>query len=257
LRLGPTELAALAVVVSASAAFMLLERGRPYNRGQRLFRDGFFTDIVWYNAFQSYVLGAAIGALIGWIDRASGLSRLHLVSPWPFGLQLAFFVITHDLYIYGMHRLMHRSPVLWRIHEAHHSVHDVDWLSGVRSHALEILLNQTVEFAPIVLLGAAPQVAVWKGVVSAVWGMFIHSNLDVRLGPLQYLFNGPEMHRWHHALAREAEGRNFATKLAVWDWLFGSAFFPDPRLRKAAGYGLSERGFPKGYFRQQAWAFRK
>jgi hypothetical protein len=39
---------------------------------------------------------------------------------------------------------------------------DVDWLSGARSHALEILINQTIEFAPIVLLGAAPEVALIK-----------------------------------------------------------------------------------------------
>lgn len=79
-------------------------------------------------------------------------------------------------------------------------------MSGARSHSLEILINQTIEFAPILLLGAAPEVAVLKATIDAVYGMFIHSNLDARLGPLQYVFNGPAMHRWHHArdLARPA-----------------------------------------------------
>ncbi len=114
-------------------------------------------------------------------------------------LQLAFFFVVHDFYIYWFHRLQHRSDLFWRTHEAHHSVDDVDWLSGTRSHALEIVINQSIEFLPIVLLGAAPEVALMKATLDAVWGMYIHSNLDVRAGWLQRVLNGPQMHRWHHA----------------------------------------------------------
>src|SRR5262249_49895226 len=159
------------------------------------------------------------------LDVRTGWSHQGLVSGWAVWLQVLFFLLTHDLYIYLFHRLQHRSRLLWRIHEAHHSVPEVDWLSGIRSHSLEILINQTIEFAPIVLVGAAPEVAVIKGTVSAIWGMFIHSNLDIRLGVLQYVINGPEMHRWHHADQPEAYGTNFATKFAFWDWLFGTAYF--------------------------------
>jgi len=250
-----------AAVAIAGGLLPALERRWPYNPEQRVLRTGFWIDLVLYGFVQSYALGIVIGRLIGAIDHGTGLSRLHLVSAWPAGWQLVFFLVTHDLYIYLFHRLQHRCRLLWRIHEAHHSVPQVDWLSGVRSHALEILVNQSVEFAPILLLGAAPDVAVLKGTISAVWGMFIHSNLDVRLGVLQYLINGPEMHRWHHADQPEAYGRNFSTKLAVWDWLFRTAYFPDPRLRKAQRFGLRyvrypER-FPVDYAIQQAYAFRR
>ncbi len=256
-----TETASFLVIAAATLSLVLLERVRPYNRGQRIFRTGFWTDFVWYNFVQSWALGLVIGRIIGVLDARTSLSRLHLVSAWPIPVQLLFFLVTHDLYIYLFHRWQHASPLLWRIHEAHHSVPEVDWLSGVRSHPLEILINQTVEFAPIVLLGAAPQVPVIKGAISAIWGMYIHSNLDVRTGPLQLVLNGPEMHRWHHASSEEARGKNFATKLAIWDWLFGTAFFPDPAARKASGYGLGRPGFPEGglmdgYIRQVAWAFR-
>jgi len=249
----------LAVVVSG-VGFMLLERRFPYNRGQPAFRTGFWIDIVLYCVVQSYVLGIVIGRMIQFLDAHSTLASLGALAGWPVIAQIAFFLVTHDLYIYWFHRLQHRVPWLWRLHEAHHSVQQVDWLSGVRSHALEILINQSVEFAPIVLLGAAPPVAVIKGAISAIWGMFIHANLDVRLGPLQYVVNGPEMHRWHHATDRAAYDKNFATKFAWWDWLFGTAFFPDRGCRKARGYGLAyvqypER-FPLDYFVHQAYAFR-
>ena len=114
---------------------------------------------------------------------------------------------------------------------------------------------QTIEFAPIVLLGAAPEVALFKGVIDAVWGMYIHSNLDVRAGKLGYLFNGPEQHRVHHARNYQGVGTNFATKLAIWDRLFGTTFLPPGR--KPAGYGLPHVPMPAGYWRQVFFAFRR
>jgi sterol desaturase/sphingolipid hydroxylase (fatty acid hydroxylase superfamily) len=124
----------------------------------------------------------------------------------------------------------------------------------MRSHFAEIWINQTVEYAPIVLLGAPPEVAVLKGTISAVWGLWIHANVDIRTGWLQYFINGPEAHRWHHATDKDAYDTNFATKLAIWDWLFGTAFLPQGR--RPEGYGLDDPAFPTGFFRQQLFAFR-
>ena len=75
---------------------------------------------------QSYLLGLLISRIIQLLDATSGLSRLHLVSSWPLWLQCGFFFVMHDFYIYCFHRLQHANRYLWRIHEAHHSVHDVD-----------------------------------------------------------------------------------------------------------------------------------
>ena len=232
-----------------------LERLRPYDRGQKLFREGFFLDFFWYTLIQSYALGWIISLLIRFIDHSTGLTRLALVSNWPVWVQLAFFWVTHDFYIYWFHRLQHNSRLLWRIHEAHHSGADVDWLSGSRSHAFEILINQTIEYAPIVLLGAHPDVALMKGLLDATWGMYIHSNIDVRSGWLQYVLNGPEMHRWHHSRIYRGNGFNFATKIAIWDWLFGTAHLP--KDEKPIGYGLGGgESFPKGYLAQHIHSFR-
>jgi sterol desaturase/sphingolipid hydroxylase (fatty acid hydroxylase superfamily) len=249
--------ASLAIIVVSAWTLIALERRFPYDRGQRLFRAGWFNDFFLYTIAQSYVLGLCINALIRVVDARTGLTRLHLVSGWPLGVQMAFFFVVHDFYIYWFHRLQHRSAILWRIHEAHHSTEDVDWLSGSRSHALEILINQSVEFAPIVLLGAAPEVAVFKGTIDAVWGMYIHSNIDVRSGSLQYVINGPEMHRWHHSREFSGYGFNYATKLAIWDWIFGTAYRP---ATKPPGYGVAggpgERPFPGNFVLQFLWAFR-
>ncbi len=247
------EIISMSAIAGTAALFIILERILPYTRGQAVLRDGFFDDLALYTIAQSYVLGIVIFSfIIRSLDDATGLSRLHLLESWPLCLQLVFFTLTHDFYIYWMHRWQHRNKYLWRIHEAHHSPRTVDWLSGSRSHALEILINQTVEFAPIVLLGASAEVVAFKGLISAVWGMYIHSNLNIHTGILQHVINGPEMHRWHHS-AGKGRNNNFATKLAIWDWMFGTAYLP--ARQKPAEYGL-KTWFPEHFMGQFFYAFR-
>ena len=242
------------LIVAGALVIIALERRYPYDRGQRLIRDGFWTDFVAYGLVQSYVLGLLIAQLVAAIDRATGASSRGLVSGWPLWAQVGFFVLTHDLYIYLFHRWQHSNRFLWRLHEAHHSVRDLDWVAGSRSHSFEILVNQTIEFGAIVLLGGHPDVILIKGAISAIWGMWIHANVDVRSGWLQKIINGPELHRWHHALNYVGEGKNFATKFAWWDWIFGTAYQPP---RKPAGYGLDDPSYPPGWLGQHLYAFRR
>lgn len=239
-----TQVVTFGVIIAAALCFIGLERRFPYQPGQKFFRRGFSLDLVWYTLVQSYVLGILISVLLQKVDRETGWSQRGVISGLPVWAQVLFFFVSHDLYIYLFHRLQHRWPPLWRLHEAHHSPHDVDWLSGARSHPLEILINQTIEFAPIVLLGAAPEVAAIKGTLDAVWGMYIHSNIDVRSGWLQKVFNGPEMHRWHHAPELAIPGKNFATKLALWDWLFGTAYLPAGKPRSYGLVAIDDAPFP-------------
>jgi len=247
------ERVSLATIGAGAIFLALLERLIPYSKGQRFLREGFFDDFALYTIAQSYVLSIVIfSIIIARLDAFGGFSRLQLLARWPLWLQVTFFVVTHDFYIYWMHRWQHRNRYMWRLHEAHHSPVSVDWLSGSRSHCLEILINQTVEFAPIVLLGASPEVIPLKGAISAVWGMYIHANVNVKTGWLQRIINGPEMHRWHHTMGKGMRS-NFSTKLAIWDWMFGTAYLPSER--RANDYGV-RTWFPKHYVGQTLYAFR-
>lgn len=243
------------ILLLSVCIFIWLERKFPYTKGLPVFRDGFWVDLVWYTLIQSYFLKIFIfDYIILPLDRTWHLSSLHLVGAWPLALQVLFFLVVHDFYIYWFHRWQHHSKILWRTHEAHHSNKEVDWLAGTRSHSLEILINQTVEFAPIILLGANPMVVPIKALLDAVWGMYIHSNIDVRSGKLQYIINGPEMHQWHHANDRAVFYANFSTKFAIWDWLFGTAYLPGDR--KPAEFGLYY-DYPKDYFLQHIFAMKR
>lgn len=244
------------LIISGALFIVLLERKYPYTKGQKLFREGFLNDFVLYTFVQSFVMGIIISYIIVFIDSHTRLSAFQLLTKWPASIQLIFFFLLHDLYIYWFHRWQHNNKYLWRIHEAHHTNKDIDWIAGSRSHPLEILIDQTIEFAPMILLGADPSIPIVKGMIDALWGMYIHSNIDVHSGKLQFFINGPEMHRWHHADKDEkAYNKNFATKLAVWDWIFKTAYLPTQE--KPQYYGLSYLNFPKRYIKQIFFAFRK
>src|ERR1700761_9636081 len=232
------------------------ERVSPYRKGLPFFREGFWTDLVWYTFIQSYFLKILIfDYIIEPMRRNWHLQSMHWLDNWPIACQVLLFLVIHDFYIYWFHRAQHHSKLLWRTHEAHHSNKEVDWLAGTRSHIVEIIINQTIEFAPIVLLlGPNSPVVPIKALIDAVWGMYIHSNIDVRSGKLQYVINGPEMHQWHHADDKAVFYSNYSTKFAVWDWLFGTAYLPG--RKKPAEFGLPY-DYPKDYFLQHAFSVKR
>jgi sterol desaturase/sphingolipid hydroxylase (fatty acid hydroxylase superfamily) len=95
------------------------------------------------------------------------------------------------------------------------------------------------------------QLAVVVG--SALLGMVI-------LGPvMKYVFNSPEMHIWHHAYELPEDrhyGVNFGITLAIWDFLFKTAYLPFKGRDIRLGFpGISR--FPKTFFSQVVYGFSK
>jgi len=237
---------------------IIWERVAPYRKGLPFFRDGFWVDLVWYTLIQSYFLKIVIfDYIIEPLKLHFDWSRFQFVHDWPIAIQVLFFLVTHDLYIYLFHRFQHSSKLFWRTHEAHHSVKQVDFLAGARSHVLEIIINQTIEFAPIVLLGADPVVVPIKAMLDSMFGIFIHANIRVNLGKFKYFFNSPTLHLWHHANYREVFHANFSTKFSVWDYLFGTVY--DPGYAPGdlpENWGLYY-DYPRDYFLQHAFSVKR
>ncbi len=250
----PATISLVIIICSALTFAFVLERLFPYQKGLPIFRKGWYLDFVWYTLIQSVIMGFVIFALIiGPIKQALPLPEEGFISHWPIWLLVLFFFVTHDFYIYWFHRWQHYNKYLWRTHEAHHSVEQVDFAAGSRSHMVEILINQTIEFAPIILLLDAPTgllVQTIKVTIDAVYGQFIHSNLNVKLGWLGYIFNGPRLHQWHHGDQVEVYHANFATKLSLWDYLFKTAYNPE---HKPVKYGVWYR-FPRDWFAQHVFS---
>jgi len=247
------------IILFTWAAFIIAwERISPYRKGLPFFREGFWIDLVWYTIIQSYFLKILIfDYIIEPLKTHFDWSHFNFVSHWSITAQVLFFLVTHDLYIYLFHRFQHSNKFFWRIHEAHHSGKEVDFLAGSRSHIMEIVINQTIEFAPIILLGANPVVVPIKALLDAVFGMFIHANVKVKLGKLKYLINSPELHLWHHANYREVFHANFSTKFAIWDYLFGTVYDPGHAPGdKPENWGLYY-DYPRDYFMQHVFSVKR
>jgi sterol desaturase/sphingolipid hydroxylase (fatty acid hydroxylase superfamily) len=234
------------------------ERISPYRKGLPFFREGFWIDLVWYTLIQSYFLKIIIfNYIIYPLQHHLGWQGLQFFKDLPIAAQVLFFLVTHDLYIYLFHRLQHASKFLWRTHEAHHSGKEVDFLAGSRSHVVEIIINQTIEFAPIVLLGADPAVIPIKALLDAMFGLFIHANINIKMGKLKYFLNSPELHLWHHANYIEVFHANFSTKFAVWDYLFKTAYDPGKKPGNLPeNWGLHYE-YPRDYFLQHAFSVKR
>lgn len=234
--LDPTNYAFWLVVVSVSV--LLLERIRPWRRTQPMLRPQFAQDLFWlvFNGhFAGVLLAAATAPLLDWW--APGFHKveaIRLISAQPFWIRFVVFFVLKDLLEWGVHNLLHRVPWLWEFHKVHHSIEQLDWIGNFRFHWLEIVVYRSLTYLPLAVLGAGGNVILAIAVVATLIGHLNHSNLCLSWGPLRYVLNSPRMHVWHHARKWPADrpsGANFAICLSLWDWLFGTAWWPSERER--------------------------
>jgi len=159
-----------------------------------------------------------------------------------------------DFFFYWMHRAKHQWDWWWRLHETHHSSDQLDWFSSVRFHPLEKILDRMIYLLPLAVLGPSEDVLLGLATIDASVATLAHANLNVRIGPLIYLFVGPEMHAWHHAADGVNQRTNFGNNLSIFDWMFGTASLPEGR---PPAFGTGDAAYPQGnWLRQITYAFR-
>jgi sterol desaturase/sphingolipid hydroxylase (fatty acid hydroxylase superfamily) len=246
----------LAIFASLAVAFFVAERLWPI-RTQSVKRSGFLTDVA-YVPIQILMRVVVNGTL------ALGLASLgqRFLPPRLFGilqgrsvwLQALVLIVVLDFVFYVTHRLKHRWSWWWRLHETHHSSVELDFLSSARFHPIEKLLDRVIYLIPLLVLGVSHgAILVWAS-VDALSGMLIHANVRRRLGPLIYVFMGPELHRWHHARDAAGRQRNFGNTLSVFDWLCGTALLTEAEPRE---FGVDDPAYPvSGLGLQFLYAFR-
>jgi sterol desaturase/sphingolipid hydroxylase (fatty acid hydroxylase superfamily) len=237
--------------------FIPLEALFPQRVDQPTLHEEWKTDMLYF------VVGHLLVQVIGALTRAPatmlfadlGLGGLQAhVRALPAPLQLVLAIFATDLVQYASHRAFHRVPALWRIHSVHHSTQAMDWLAGSRLHLVDILVTRALSFVPVYVLGVSPPVFAAYIVFVAFHPVLIHANLRWSFGPLRYVITTPRYHHWHHADEPAAYNTNFAVYLPLIDALFGTLYLPGDRWPER--YGVSEPGYPKGYFAQLVWPFR-
>ncbi len=169
---------------------------------------------------------------------------------WNLLAQLLLALVVGEFFLYWAHRLGHSIPLLWRFHAVHHSAPRLYGLNAARFHPVDLALSYYAPWTALVILGADARVIALFGLVSAVHGIFQHTNLPIRCGPLNWFFSMAELHRWHHSRVLDEANTNYGQNLIVWDVVFGTRFLPKDR-EPPENIGLhSMPDFPMDYVGQ-------
>lgn len=172
---------------------------------------------------------------------------------WPVLAQTVLMVLIVDGMRYWLHRISHEWEPLWRFHAVHHAPQRLYTLNVGRFHPLDKSLQFVFDALPFIALGVQEDVLSAYFVWYAVNGFFQHSNVDVRLGWLNSVVSGPELHRWHHSMCKEESNHNYGNHLIVWDVVFGTRYFPPGRA--VGTLGLVNRSYPEGFVAQMTAPF--
>lgn len=170
-----------------------------------------------------------------------GLFNVLSVPVW---LQIPAALLVMDLGSYAVHRLSHDIPLLWRVHQVHHSDIDVDCGTAFRHHPLEALISQGSQLLLVVIFGIAPLAVLVVVVIGTVSEFFSHANVALPPGVerlLRRYIVTPDLHRIHHSTDAVEGNRNFASVFCAWDRLF-STYVDAPRETQVLmPLGLSDR----------------
>jgi sterol desaturase/sphingolipid hydroxylase (fatty acid hydroxylase superfamily) len=247
-------LPAYAALVAAIGAGILLERVIPYSR-RWLAGDDWTIDIGF--AGLAILLAPLVSTALTVAVAGLADSLPAFASRWTAGLSLSAQVplalVASGFVPYVLHRIAHESGgFLWRAHAVHHAPERLYWLNALRMHPVNVLWNVAGSLLPLLLLGFDREAIFIAGMFNNLVAFLNHMNVDFRLGPLNYVFNMGELHRWHHSRVIQEANTNYSGgALCLWDLLLGTLFLPrrsiDPR-----GVGLFEdSSFPaRSYVKQ-------
>lgn len=188
----------------------------------------------WRNLLPDIAYIALAGGSLGLMSAALAMISITIsgqadgpARDWPLWLQVPVLFLIFEFMNYHLHRAMHElkgaiGRLLWHVHAAHHLPDRLYLLMHAVSHPLNAMIIQGFAIIlPIWLMGYRPDAVLIFLVVNAFHGIISHFNVDLRMGWINYLFIGPELHRYHHS-ADMREAKNYGATLSIWDQLFGT-----------------------------------
>jgi sterol desaturase/sphingolipid hydroxylase (fatty acid hydroxylase superfamily) len=229
--------AALAVVLITLEAFF------PLRHEWRMTRRSFWRDL------RFIVVGSTTLAVVngGWgfltVELAAGSTGP--LTGLPTGVQAMIALLFFELAHYLEHRASHESwgPVgraLWRMHAPHHVPDRVYVLMHAVFHPTNLAYVRALfTLLPLWALGLTAEATFAFSLLNALHALISHANLDVRAGWLNYVFVGPELHRFHHS-AEVSEAQNYGAVLSIWDLAFGTFVYKPGEFPERLGMSDTE-----------------
>ena len=220
----------LGVFIGVFAIMALLELALPrrkltVSKGQRWFTNAAIIGIdgALVRLMSVFVIPLAAVAAAIYTD-AHGIGLLHLVN-LPDWLEIVLAVLVLDFAIWFQHLVSHKVPILWRVHQMHHSDRDIDVTTALRFHPIEIGLSMLYKIALVFILGPSAVAVVLFEVILNGTAMFNHANVKLPLWLdriLRLVLVTPDMHRVHHSIIRREHDTNYGFAMSIWDRMMGT-----------------------------------
>ncbi len=205
--------------------YLVVEWAIPYEKRWRMTWASFKADLRF--ALTNTVFVGALSAFLALFTITISGNLSGPGSSWHPALQLLLCLLIFEAINYALHRAMHElrglpGRFLWSVHAAHHLPPRLYVVMHAVFHPLNgIIIQGLAIILPIWLMGYDQRVVTMFLMINGLHGTISHFNVDVRMGWLNYIFVGPELHRYHHSAAIE-ESRNYGATLSIYDWLFGT-----------------------------------
>lgn len=139
---------------------------------------------------------------------------------------------------YIPHFVMHKIKWMWKFHMIHHSDTHVDVTTGTRHHPGEWLFREASMILGILVMGMPIWLYFLYRSCAALFTHFNHANIIVPEWidrPISWIFVSPNMHKVHHHYKRPFTDSNYGNIFSIWDRLFGTFTYTDPKKLR---YGL-------------------
>jgi ornithine lipid hydroxylase len=251
---GPTAFNITYLCLALTLFF--LERTRPHERKWLSRDDQMWPDLA-HTLMTKIMVQVVIISLINLgIVHQLGARESGGIWPghWPMPAQVVLGLVVGEFGLYWAHRIAHEWMPLWRFHAVHHSSPRLWFFNTGRFHFVDTIKSMLLG-APLVALGGAPgDVLLWGSAITAFIGILTHCNVEMRFGWLNYIFNTPGLHRWHHSMDLREGNKNYGENLVIWDLVFGT-FFNEKSRRPPAEIGIRE-AMPRTFFAQLIAPFR-
>ena len=183
------------------------------------------------------LFGVVTVGAIAWVGR-NGFGLLYLFD-LPVWVELLIALIVLDFVAqYFVHYLLHHVRWMWRFHAVHHSDRSVDATTGARLHPGDYLVREVFALAATVVVGAPIAFYLVYRIATIFFTFVTHANVAAPRwvdAPLSWVLVTPNMHKFHHHFERPWTDTNYGGILSVWDRVFGTFVYGDPR---AVRYGL-------------------
>jgi len=161
----------------------------------------------------------------------------------PLGVLVIGTLLARGFISFFTHYLMHKVPMLWRLHRVHHLDTELDVTTTVRFHPIEFVVNLLIGVPLVIAFGMTPWVLLLYELLDVVVTLFSHANIRLPRHidrVLRYIIVTPDLHRVHHSSWQPETDSNFSAVFPIWDILFRT-FHTETRMpHETMELGLEE-----------------